>query len=84
MVACSLSRRWAPQITKFVLGTEDERVVKVMSTVTPDDVIMGLHPIDYTYAGPSCGVTLFISLVTLLTGRNVARSVAMTGEIGLR
>ncbi len=34
--------------------------------------------------GPSAGVTLFVSLVSLLLGRRVSREVAMTGEISLR
>jgi ATP-dependent Lon protease len=34
--------------------------------------------------GPSAGVTLFTSLVSLLTGRTVDSNVAMTGEISLR
>ena len=34
--------------------------------------------------GPSAGVTLFVSLVSLLLGRRVSRQVAMTGEISLR
>jgi ATP-dependent Lon protease len=34
--------------------------------------------------GPSAGVTMFTSLVSLLTGRTVDSNVAMTGEISLR
>jgi ATP-dependent Lon protease len=34
--------------------------------------------------GPSAGVAIFISLVSLLTGRTVRNDVAMTGEISLR
>jgi ATP-dependent Lon protease len=34
--------------------------------------------------GPSAGVTLFVSLVSLLLGRRVSKDVAMTGEISLR
>ena len=34
--------------------------------------------------GPSAGVALFTALVSLLTGKKVKGSVAMTGEIGLR
>ncbi len=34
--------------------------------------------------GPSAGVTMFTSLVSLLTGKNVDSTVAMTGEISLR
>jgi ATP-dependent Lon protease len=34
--------------------------------------------------GPSAGVTMFTSLVSLLTGKTVDSSVAMTGEISLR
>lgn len=34
--------------------------------------------------GPSAGITLFSSLVSLLTGRRVRSDVAMTGEITLR
>src|SRR6185437_13333568 len=34
--------------------------------------------------GPSAGVAIFISLVSLLTGRTVREDVAMTGEISLR
>jgi ATP-dependent Lon protease len=34
--------------------------------------------------GPSAGVTLFVALVSLLTGRRVRNDVAMTGEISLR
>jgi ATP-dependent Lon protease len=34
--------------------------------------------------GPSAGVTLFVSLVSLLLGRRVSNQVAMTGEISLR
>jgi ATP-dependent Lon protease len=34
--------------------------------------------------GPSAGVTLFVALVSLLTGRRVRKDVAMTGEISLR
>src|SRR5262249_36174392 len=34
--------------------------------------------------GPSAGVTLFVALVSLLTGRRVSKDVAMTGEISLR
>ena len=34
--------------------------------------------------GPSAGVAMFISLVSLLTGRKVRSNVAMTGEISLR
>ena len=34
--------------------------------------------------GPSAGVTLFVALVSLLTGRRVRTDVAMTGEISLR
>jgi ATP-dependent Lon protease len=34
--------------------------------------------------GPSAGVTLYVALVSLLTGRTVRSDVAMTGEISLR
>ena len=34
--------------------------------------------------GPSAGTTLFVALVSLLTGRRVNKDVAMTGEISLR
>jgi ATP-dependent Lon protease len=34
--------------------------------------------------GPSAGVAMFTSIVSLLTGKTVARDVAMTGEISLR
>jgi ATP-dependent Lon protease len=34
--------------------------------------------------GPSAGVTLFVALVSLLTGRRVSKDIAMTGEISLR
>jgi ATP-dependent Lon protease len=34
--------------------------------------------------GPSAGVTLFVALVSLLTGRRIRNDVAMTGEISLR
>jgi ATP-dependent Lon protease len=34
--------------------------------------------------GPSAGVTLFVALVSLLTGRRVRNDIAMTGEISLR
>lgn len=34
--------------------------------------------------GPSAGVTLFVSLVSLLLGKRVRKDVAMTGEISLR
>ena len=34
--------------------------------------------------GPSAGVTIFISLLSLLTKRNVRHDIAMTGEITLR
>jgi ATP-dependent Lon protease len=34
--------------------------------------------------GPSAGVTMFTSLVSLLTGKTVDSTVAMTGEISLR
>jgi len=34
--------------------------------------------------GPSAGVALVVSLVSLLTGRSVRRDIAMTGEITLR
>lgn len=34
--------------------------------------------------GPSAGVTIFVALVSLLTGRRVKNDVAMTGEISLR
>jgi ATP-dependent Lon protease len=34
--------------------------------------------------GPSAGVALFVALVSLLTGRRVKPTVAMTGEISLR
>jgi ATP-dependent Lon protease len=34
--------------------------------------------------GPSAGVTLFVTLVSLLTARRVRNDVAMTGEISLR
>ena len=34
--------------------------------------------------GPSAGITMFVSLVSLLTGRLVRNDIAMTGEITLR
>jgi ATP-dependent Lon protease len=34
--------------------------------------------------GPSAGITLFVALVSLLTGRRISKNVAMTGEISLR
>lgn len=34
--------------------------------------------------GPSAGITLFVAIVSLLTGRRVNKDVAMTGEISLR
>ena len=34
--------------------------------------------------GPSAGVTLFVALVSLLTGRCISKDIAMTGEISLR
>ncbi|MGH7825059.1 MAG: endopeptidase La [Candidatus Binatia bacterium] len=34
--------------------------------------------------GPSAGITLFVALVSLLTGKRISKDVAMTGEISLR
>ena len=34
--------------------------------------------------GPSAGVTLFVAIVSLLTGKRINKDVAMTGEISLR
>jgi len=34
--------------------------------------------------GPSAGITLFVALVSLLTGHRISKDVAMTGEISLR
>jgi len=34
--------------------------------------------------GPSAGITLFVALVSLLTGQRISKEVAMTGEISLR
>jgi ATP-dependent Lon protease len=34
--------------------------------------------------GPSAGITLFVALVSLLTGRRISKDLAMTGEISLR
>ena len=34
--------------------------------------------------GPSAGITLFVALVSLLTGRRISKDIAMTGEISLR
>ncbi len=34
--------------------------------------------------GPSAGITLFVALVSLVTGRRISKDVAMTGEISLR
>jgi ATP-dependent Lon protease len=34
--------------------------------------------------GPSAGITLFVALVSLLTGRHISKDIAMTGEISLR
>lgn len=34
--------------------------------------------------GPSAGITLYVALVSLLTGRCISKDVAMTGEISLR
>jgi ATP-dependent Lon protease len=34
--------------------------------------------------GPSAGITIFVALVSLLTGRRVRHDVAMTGEVSLR
>jgi ATP-dependent Lon protease len=34
--------------------------------------------------GPSAGITLFVALVSLLTGRRINKDFAMTGEISLR
>jgi ATP-dependent Lon protease len=34
--------------------------------------------------GPSAGITLFVALVSLLTGRHINKDIAMTGEISLR
>ena len=34
--------------------------------------------------GPSAGITLFVALVSLLTGQRISKDVAMTGEISLR
>ena len=34
--------------------------------------------------GPSAGITLFVAIVSLLTGRRISKDVAMTGEISLR
>jgi ATP-dependent Lon protease len=34
--------------------------------------------------GPSAGITMFVAVVSLLTGRRVRKDVAMTGEISLR
>lgn len=66
------------------METRDDSVVDLMQKITPDDVFIQCLPIHFTFSGPSAGVTLFISLVSLLTGAKVAPWVAMTGEIGLR
>lgn len=34
--------------------------------------------------GPSAGITLFVAIVSLLTGRKISKDAAMTGEISLR
>ena len=34
--------------------------------------------------GPSAGITLFVAIVSLLTGRRISKDIAMTGEISLR
>ncbi len=34
--------------------------------------------------GPSAGITIFVALVSLLTGKRVSKDIAMTGEISLR
>ncbi|MGH7887859.1 MAG: endopeptidase La, partial [Candidatus Binatia bacterium] len=34
--------------------------------------------------GPSAGITLFVALVSLLSGRRISKDIAMTGEISLR
>ena len=43
-----------------------------------------IFPWGFPKDGPSAGITLFVALVSLLTGRRISKDVAMTGEISLR
>jgi ATP-dependent Lon protease len=60
-----------------LLGIEPTRFPKMDIHI---HVPAGATPKD----GPSAGVAMFMALASLLTGRNVRRDTAMTGEISLR
>jgi ATP-dependent Lon protease len=60
-----------------LLGIEPARFPKLDIHI---HVPAGATPKD----GPSAGVAMFMALASLLTGRNVRRDTAMTGEISLR
>ncbi|HTQ78053.1 MAG TPA: endopeptidase La [Burkholderiales bacterium] len=68
------SAQAALTLAKNYLGESLEKVdvhVHVPAGATPKD-------------GPSAGVAMFLSLVSLLSGREVRADIAMTGEISLR
>ena len=63
-------------------GRESQEVARLRE-ITKDNVVVRLHPLEVTKYGPSMVAPLFVSLVSLATGRKVEKGVAVTGEIGL-
>lgn len=70
-ISSSLIRSRLFHLTDNFNFDENDIHIHVPSGATPKD-------------GPSAGITLFTSLVSLLTGQKVASDIAMTGELTLR
>jgi ATP-dependent Lon protease len=76
--------RESAQAALSLIKSRAERLEIPATTLRSQDIHVHIPAGAIPKDGPSAGITLFVALVSLLTGRRVRNDVAMTGEISLR